>query len=103
LGADKPPTDEAADTGGTIPIYRRADYYSYLRGTGAQLWSIVPWHSPCTFTLECEEFVYSQPATGFSGNFNPAATRKLRFVLGQTLPDLYVGLAFEGATAIGTA
>jgi hypothetical protein len=103
LGADKPPADEAADTGGTIPIYRRADYYSYLRGTAARLWSIVPRHSPCTFTLEFEEFVYNQPATGFSGNFNPAATRKLRFVLGQTLPDLYVGLAYDGTTAIGTA
>ncbi len=103
LGADKPSADEAADTGGMIPIYRRADYHSYLRGTGAQLWSVVSSHSPCTFTLEFEEFVYNQPATGFSGSFNQAATRKLRFVLGQTLPDLYAGLAFEGATAIGTA
>jgi hypothetical protein len=103
LGADKPAADEAADTGGTIPIYRRADYHSYLRGTNAQLWSIIPWSSPCTFTLNFEEFVYNQPATGFSGTFDQAATRNLRFVLGQTLPDLYVGLAYEGATAIGTA
>ncbi len=103
LGADKPPADEAADTGGTIPIYRRADYHSYLRGTGAQLSSIVPRHAPCTFTLDFGEFVYNQPATGFSGSFNQAPTRQLRFVLAQTLPDLYLGLAFEGATAIGTA
>jgi hypothetical protein len=102
LGADNLPADEAADTGGVIPVYRRADYYSYLRGTGAQLFSFIPRSSPCTFTLDFEEFVYNQPATDFSGTFNQAATRTLRFVLGQTQPDLYTGLAYDGATAIGT-
>jgi len=101
LGAHKLQVDEAADTGGTIPIYRRTDYHSYLRGTGAQLSSIVPKGAPCTFRLDLEEFVYNQPATGFSGSFNPTPTRNLRFVLAETLPDLYLGTVFDGATAIG--
>lgn len=101
LGTHRLPSDEAADTGGTIPIYRRADYHSYLRGTGAQLTSIVPKGAPCTFALDSEEFVYNQPATGFSGTFDSTPTRSIRFVLAQTLPDFYIGLAFEGATVLG--
>jgi hypothetical protein len=101
LGEAGPPSDEAADTGGTIPVYSRRSYHSYLRGTGAQLISLVPPGSPCTFTLELEEFVYNQPATGFSGSFNPTATRSIRFVLVQTLPDLIVGSAFQGTTNLG--
>lgn len=102
LGSRTEPSDEAADTGGTIPIYRRGDYHSYLRGTVVQLSSTVPAGAPCPFTLDFEEFVYNQPASGFSGSFNPAATRSIRFVLTQTFPGLYVGLAFEGGTALGT-
>jgi hypothetical protein len=101
LGAYKVQADEAADTGGTIPIYGRADYHSYLRGTGAQLSSVVPKGAPCTFSLDVEEFVYNHPATGFSGSFNQTATRTLRFVLAQALPDFYLGIVFSGATAIG--
>jgi hypothetical protein len=97
------PSNEAADTGGVIPIYRRRDYHSYLRGTAAQLSSIVPVGAPCMFTLDFEEFVYNQPATGFSGSFNRTATRSIRFVLAATAtPDLYTGDAYEGATRLGT-
>ena len=101
LGERGAPSDVAADTGGTIPIYSRRSYHSYLRGTGAQLISFVPVGSPCTFSLDVEEFVYNQPVTGFSGSFNPTPTRSLRFVLAQTLPDLFVGAAFDGTTNLG--
>jgi hypothetical protein len=101
LGANKLPADEAANTGGTIPISRRADYHSYLRGTAAQLTSVVPKGAPCRLALEVEEFVYQQPATGFSGSFDPTPTRSIRFVLAQTPPDLFIGLAFEGTTLLG--
>jgi hypothetical protein len=90
------------DEDGEIPIYRRPDYHSYLRGTGAQLVSIVPKGSRCTFTLEFEEFVYNHPATGFSGSFNPTATRSVRFELVHTsTSDRYRGTAYTGTTKLG--
>jgi hypothetical protein len=103
LGERAAPSDEAADTGGVIPSYSRRSYHSYLRGTGAQLVSVVPadWPRPCTFSLDVEEFAYNQPATGFNGSFDTTATRGIRFVLAQTLPDLFVGSAFQGTTTIG--
>jgi hypothetical protein len=103
LGERVVPSDEAADTGGVIPFYTRRSYHSYLRGTGAQLVSVIPvdWPRPCTFSLDLEEFAYNQPATGFNGSFNPTATRSVRFVLARTLPDLFVGSAFQGTTNIG--
>jgi hypothetical protein len=94
--------DEDDDDDDEIPIYRRRDYYSYLRGTGAQLVSVVPQGSRCTFTLQFEEFVYNHPATGFSGTFNPAATRTIRFELRHTsTPHRYRGTAYTGTTKIG--
>jgi len=97
------PTDEAADTGGSIPVYRRRSYHSYLKGTKARLFSIVPRGAECSFTLELDEFVYNHPATGFSGSFNNAPTRSLRYVLKKTaIPDLYTGDAYVGTTKIGT-
>ena len=98
-------SDEAADIG-TIPIYRRRDYHSYLKGTAASLRSYVPWYTDCRtvpFTLEFDEFVYTHPATGFSGTFNATPTRSLRYVLTATsTPYLYAGDAYIGSTKIGT-
>ena len=97
-------SDEAADTGGAIPIYKRRDYATYLKGTGAQLISITARDSTtCPFTLEFDQFDYNQPATGFAGNFNPTATRKIRWELSNTsTPDFYTGSAFDGATNLGS-
>jgi len=95
--------DQAADTGGTIPIYPRRRYRSYLKGTGAQLFRIVTHGSECFFTLDFDEFVYNHPATGFSGSFNSTKTRSIRFVLRHTTtPDYYTGEAYEGTTLLGT-
>jgi len=95
--------DLAADTGGAIPIYPRRKYHSYLKGTGARLFNIVMKGSPCFFTLDFDQFVYNHPATEFSGSFNAARTRAIRFVLRHTgTPDLYSGEAFEGTTLLGT-
>ena len=96
------PSDEAADTGGKIPVYHRSRYYSYLKGTQAQLTSIVPKVFPCTFSLEFDEFVYTHPATGFSGSFSTAPTRTLRFVFQQAAPaGLHSGVAYVGSTKVG--
>jgi len=95
--------DEAEDSGGTIPIYRRTKYHSYLKGTGAQLVRIVPKWQPCSFTLSFDEFVYNHPATGFSGSFNSTKTRSIQFVLRHTAtPDVYSGEAYDGSTLLGT-
>ena len=95
-------SDEAADTGGTIPAYRRRSYFAYLKGTGAQLVSIVPRLVPCRFTLHLDEFQYTHPATGFSGSFGTTPGRALRFVMQKTLvPNLYSGEAFSGERKIG--
>ena len=96
-------SDEAADTGGTIPIYPRRKYQSYLAGTNARLFSFVPKGGECTFSLEFNEFVYVHPSTGFSGSFNPTPTRTVRYVFrtGGTA-DFYTGDAFVGTTKIGT-
>lgn len=94
---------EAADTGGTIPIYPRRKYYSYLKGTSAQLFKIAPRGAECAFTLNFDEFVYNHPATGFSGSFNSTPTRSLRYELHYTsTPNLYTGEAYVGTTQIGT-
>jgi hypothetical protein len=97
------PTDEAADTPGTIPIYPRASYRSYLKGTKARLVSRKRLGVACSFTLEMDEFVYDHPAAGFSGSFDPAPTRSIRWVMQRTsTPHLYSGEAFDGATSLGT-
>lgn len=97
------PGDEAADTGGTIPIYARRKYRSYLKGTRARLVSPRPITGLCTFTLEFDEFVYNHPATGFSGSFNTTPTRSIRYVFwGGGAADFYIGEAFVGSTKIGT-
>jgi len=97
------PGDEAADTGGTIPIYPRRRYHSYLQGTGARLFTIIPKGGTCSFTLDFDEFVYNHPAAGFSGSFNATRTRAVRFALRHTsTPDFYSGEAYEGTTLLGT-
>lgn len=96
-------SDEAADTGGVIPIYSRGRYNSYLKGTKAQLVTVVPKGSPCRFTLEFDQFFYTHPGSGFSGSFPSTPNRSVRFVLHTTpTPDLYSGEVYEGATQIGT-
>jgi len=83
-----------------IPIFPRRRYYSYLKGTGARLWSF---GRPCSFTLDFDEFRYQHPASGFNGSFPTTPTRSLRFALKHTgTPDLYEGKAFEGSTEVGT-
>lgn len=101
LAAD---TDEvAADTGGAIPIYPRRRYHSYLKGTSAQLFTFAWKGTPCSFTLNFDEFVYNHPATGFDGSFNTTRTRAIRFVLRHTAEaDVYSGEAFDGTTLLGS-
>jgi len=95
--------DEAADTGGAIPIYSRRSYFAYLKGTSAQMTAIVPLKKPCTFSLGFDQFNYNHPATGFSGSFNPAPTRSIRFDFATTTtPGLYNGTAFQGSTPLGS-
>jgi hypothetical protein len=95
--------DFAADTGGAIPIYARSKYHSYLKGTGAQLFKVVGKGTPCSFTLDFDQFVYNHPATGFSGSFNTTRTRAIRFVLKHTgTADFYSGEAYDGTTLLGT-
>jgi hypothetical protein len=96
-------SDEAADTGNTIPIYSRQSYRSYLKGTQAELFSIVPESEDCGFRLEFDEFPYTHPTTGFDGSFSDQPSRHIRWVLKETsTPDFYTGSAFEGSTLLGT-
>jgi hypothetical protein len=98
-GADAPAADDPA----SIPIYRRAAYYSYLRGSAAHLISLKREHCPCTFSLTFDEFRYEHPATGFSGTFPDTPTRTLRFSMAHTATtDSYEGNVWEGSTQIGT-
>jgi hypothetical protein len=78
------------------------DYHAYLRGTETVLTSVAPRGAGCPFTLEFEEFTYSHPDVGFSGRFQPAPARTIRFALAPTAsPDLYSGTAYHGATRLG--
>jgi hypothetical protein len=97
-------SDVATDGGGTIPIYRRRSYHSYLEGTDAKLFKLVPKGTDCCkFTLYFDEFVYNHPATGFSGSFANAPTRSVRWVMEKTsTPHLYTGGAYVGNTYIGS-
>jgi hypothetical protein len=93
----------AADDPSAIPIYARANYYSYLKGTSASLISLKQEHCPCTFSLTFDEFRYEHPASGFDGSFPAAPTRTIRFSLKHTsTPDSYEGNVWEGATLLGT-
>lgn len=95
-------SDDAADTGGAIPIYSRRSYHSYLKGTGANLVAIAAQGSDCPFSLSFDEYVYNQPATGFKGTFGTTPTRSIVVSLHSTAtPDLYAGSAFEGTTNLG--
>ena len=94
---------EDADAPGPIPIFSRASYHSYLKGTVASLTSIVGRTEPCRFSLTFEEFRYNHPASGFSGSFPASPNRTIRFALVHTsTADSYTGTVFEGATDIGT-
>jgi hypothetical protein len=103
LGDLRSSSDEAADTGGRIPIYPRANYHSYLRGVRAELPSTVPGGSGDSVVLEFEEFVYNRVPEDFTGSFDQIPTRILRFVLAPTgSPDLFSGTAHAGASNLGT-
>ena len=95
----------STDAPGVIPIFPRKNYSSYLKGTAANLSStrlpIIPL-PPCLFSLDFDEFKYTQPATGFSGTFPAVATRSLRFALQHTAtPDSFTGRLMQGATDLG--
>jgi len=93
--------DDAADTG-TIPVYARRSYHSYLKGTGANFVSIASTSSDCPFSLSFDEFVYNQPATGFNGTFDTTPSRSIAAHMHHAAtPDLYSGSLFEGTTNLG--
>ena len=96
-------SDEEADAGGVIPIYKRRQYSSYLKGTSASMFSVSFNNSPCTFTLNFDEFDYSHPATGFSGSFPTSAARTLRYVMNAVKTNgSYTGKAFSGSKELGS-
>ena len=82
-----------------IPVYSRGSYHSYLKGTGARLWSIGPIGGPCTASLSFQEYNYTQPAPGqFNGSF-PAAPGTRTITLNLTpkpAPPNIPGAYFEG-------
>lgn len=91
------------DVDDQIPVYSRRSYHSYLKGTGATLYSFRAVGQRCSFSLTFDEFVYTHPSTGFSGTFPTTPNRTLRFHLSHTdTADSYTGTVFEGSTAIGT-
>ncbi len=56
-----------------IPVYPRARYHSYLKGTGAQLQPTVRSDEKCRAILSFDQYDYTQPPSGqFNGTF-PAA------------------------------
>ncbi len=93
--------DETSD-GELIPIYARNKYYSYLKGTGYVRPPI--FSSTCKLTITMEEWVYNQPAAGsFNGSFNNAATRTIKFVVGQGVDgNTFTGNVYQGTTNLGT-
>jgi hypothetical protein len=92
----------AVDAPGVIPIYSRAAYRSYLKGTVASLTGRRRLGSLCTFTLTFDEYVYQHPTTGFSGSFPSTPTRTLRCVFQHTaMADQYTGTVFNGTTELG--
>ena len=82
-----------------IPVYARANYHSYLKGTGARLWSIGPIGGPCTASLSFQEYNYTQPPPGqFNGTF-PAAPGTRTITMNLTpkpAPPNFPGAYFEG-------
>jgi len=90
------------DDGSAIPIYARNKYYSYLKGTSYSRPSITT--TKCTITVEFDEFVYNQPASGtFSGTFNNVLTRKIKIVVSPTADaTVFSGRLFEGAVDKGS-
>jgi hypothetical protein len=80
-----------------IPIYPRANYYSYLKVTGLSMpqWTF----GACAITLTAQEYVYTQPPSGsFNGTF-PASpgTRTVSIVLTPApAPIGFAGAYFTG-------
>ncbi len=95
--------DESSDAPGTIPIFARKDYISYLKGTIAKLVFKQSVFLPCRFSMTFEEFRYNHPATGFSGSFPNTPTRTVRFDIDNVIsPESFSGKLFEGATELGS-
>lgn len=96
-------SDEEGDASGVIPVYKRKNYTSYLKGTGATLTSFSFNGSKCTFTLNFDEYNYTQPASGFAGSFPVTPSRDVRYVMSAgKLTDSYTGKAFSGSTELGS-
>jgi hypothetical protein len=94
-------SEDNTNDGENIPVYPRGKYYSYLKGTKY----LRPKFSTttCKLTIEAEEWVYKQPASGFNGSFNATATRTIKFVVGQGADkNTFTGDVFVGTTNIGT-
>lgn len=102
LDADASGSTADAGDGGTIPIYPRRSYHSYLKGTSARTFAIVQRHETCPVTLHFEQFDYSHPSSGFAGTFPASASRTIRYELTANGPDAYRGSAFDGATELGS-
>jgi hypothetical protein len=103
LGRLRSSSHEAADTGGKVPIYPRPDYHSYLKGVRAEPASTVAGAAGDPVVLEFEEFVYTHVPDGFSGYFDQAPMRRLRFALAPVdAPDLFSGTVHAGASKPGT-
>ena len=86
-----------------IPIYPRSKYYSFLKGTSAQLSSLGFEGYPCKFTINFDEFVYQHPTTGFNGTFPDIASRPVRMILEETGDANYFeGNLYEGNTNLGS-
>ena len=91
-----------------IPVYPRNRYHSYLKGTGAQLPSIVDSEEKCEALLSFEQYDYSPPPPGqFDGTF-PAApgSRAIEVRLRPEDTDddndvSFEGKLFEGGMARG--
>ncbi|MET0714715.1 MAG: hypothetical protein ABWY57_07355 [Mycetocola sp.] len=86
-----------------IPLYPRANYHSYLRGTSLSVPSFTFGNRPCTVTLDAEQFDYTQPTAGsFKGSFPTAASRSVRFTLAQQPPGpiFFGGPRFSGRYSV---
>jgi hypothetical protein len=95
------PVHDNTGDGENIPIYARNKYYSYLKGTGYSRPQITT--TVCTITVTAQEFVYTQPASGFSGSFSSSPTRTVRIVVSPTSdPNVFTGSLFEGTSNKGT-
>jgi hypothetical protein len=87
-----------------IPLYPRANYHSYLRGTSLFVPLLTFGSQPCTVTLDAEQFDYTHPTAGsFKGSFPSSASRSVRFTVVQQPPGpiFFGGPRFSGRYSVG--